>query len=285
VSITEQGTTSTSTVTTIVTTAIPATTTVTTRVPTTTTYTTTITRPATTLTSIVTRSGVTTLTQTRTLTTTQKTTIVTTVTISYPPPPINEVTCYPRNTTVGVAVRCEAEIATAVAIAPTGLVSWSSNVAGTFTGKSCKLVPYISEGICTVKFTPKATGHSVNITASYPGNPPSKNPSSVGFSTVTVLPQTPKVVLSCTPKSATAGSKKVITCRAKVTGYLPTGTVTWSQSGPGTVSFSTQTCTLSKGVCSVKMTASGSGSVTIQASYSGDPNNKGSYSIITLTIT
>jgi hypothetical protein len=67
----------------------------------------------------------------------------------------------------------------------------------------------------------------------------------------------------------------------------PTGTVSWSQSGTGSVSFSSTTCTLSQNsnpVCSVTMAAATSGYVIITATYLGDSNNRGSTGTVKLTI-
>jgi hypothetical protein len=127
---------------------------------------------------------------------------------------------------------------------------------------------------------PTAVASSVVLTASYGGD--SKNFPSAGTYSLAVTMKATKTTVSCTPKSAVAGS--TITCTARVTGYLPTGTVSWSQSGTGSVSFSSTTCTLSEGKCSVTMTASTSGHVTIAATYAGDSNNQSSSRTAKLTI-
>ena len=67
------------------------------------------------------------------------------------------------------------------------------------------------------------------------------------------------------------------TCTATVTGYYPTGNVTFSQTGTGSVTFSSPTCTLdTSGTCSVSVTGAKAGPVTITATYGGDVNNIGS---------
>ena len=65
------------------------------------------------------------------------------------------------------------------------------------------------------------------------------------------------------------------TCTATVSGYNPSGTVSWSQAaGPGSVTFSPASCTLSSsGQCQVTVTGTSVGSVTLEAIYSGDLNN------------
>jgi hypothetical protein len=44
------------------------------------------------------------------------------------------------------------------------------------------------------------------------------------------------------------------------------------------------TCTLTKGSCSITMTGTTAGNVTIQATYSGDRNNEGSDGRATVTV-
>jgi hypothetical protein len=64
------------------------------------------------------------------------------------------------------------------------------------------------------------------------------------------------------------------TCTATATGNAPTGTVTWTTSGTGSVTFPNgATCTLVSGSCSVTVKGSGVGSVILTATYNGDGNN------------
>ena len=90
--------------------------------------------------------------------------------------------------------------------------------------------------------------------------------------------------VSCTPKSAVAGSSTVVTCKAKVTDYSPTGTVSWSQSGTGSVSLDSISCTLSQGACYAMATGSVGGQVIMNATYSGDSNNQVSSRTAALTV-
>jgi YVTN family beta-propeller protein len=73
-------------------------------------------------------------------------------------------------------------------------------------------------------------------------------------------------------------------CTAVVAGASPTGVVTWSHSGPGVVSFSSDSCTLSLGRCRVTATGTGAGSVTVIASYGGDSINPPSSGNFTLFV-
>jgi hypothetical protein len=174
--------------------------------------------------------------------------------------------CSPSSVVVGSATTCEATVKGSGST-PTGSVAWSSSSPGEFSGTSCRL----SRGACSVKFTPTAAGSSVILNASYGGD--SKNFQSAGTYNLTATIKATKTTVSCSPIEVPAASPRTVTCKAVVTGYSPTGTMTWSQGGTGSVSFVTMMCTLSRGSCSVTMTGAQPGSVTVQASYGGDPNN------------
>src|SRR5208337_2048716 len=188
------------------------------------------------------------------------------------------VSCNHASVVVGSAVTCKAKVVGSSSV-PTGSVTWSHSSSGEYSKLTCKL----SKGACSVKFTPTATGSSVLVTAGYDGN--SQNSPSAGTYILTVLAKATKTAVSCTPKSAVAGSPTIITCIAKVTGNSPTGTVSWSQSGTGSVSFNSATCTLSQGFCSVTMEGKTSGHVTTVATYMGDSNDQGSSRTAKLMIT
>ncbi len=188
--------------------------------------------------------------------------------------------CNHASVVVGATITCKATVRGTGSSAPTGGVAWSSSGAGMFSSASCDLSRHRSYGTCSVKFTPTAAGSSVTLTATYGGD--SNNAPSAGNYGLGVTMKATKTAVSCTPKSAVAGS--TITCTAEVTGYSPTGEVSWSQSGAGSVSFSSTACTLSQGTCSVTMTGSTGGHVVIAAVYMGDPNNQGSSRTAKLTI-
>ncbi|MGP8057023.1 MAG: beta strand repeat-containing protein [Nitrososphaerales archaeon] len=196
-------------------------------------------------------------------------------------------TCSKSTVVVGSAVTCKAKVRESGTKAPTGTVTWSSSGSGKFSRASCKLSKLRTYSICSVKYTPTTPG-PIFLTASYAGD--SKNPPSNGTYNLTVTTKVTKTTVSCTSESTGAGSQKTITCKAKVTGYLPTGTVNWSQSGTGSVSLSSTTCTLtsltnpSQATCSVTMTGTTVGKVILLATYSGDLNNQGSSRTTTLTI-
>ncbi|MGD0396567.1 MAG: hypothetical protein ABSB26_06620 [Nitrososphaerales archaeon] len=189
------------------------------------------------------------------------------------------VTCSKSTVVVGSATTCKAKL---YGSAPTGTIVWSSSSSGTFSKTSCTLSRHGSYSACSVRFTPTATGSSVALTASFGGD--SNNPATAGAYNLVVTVKTTKTTISCSPKYVIVGSSKVVNCKATVTGYSPTGNVTWSQSGAGSVSFVATTCTLYKGSCFVKLTWSKAGTVTIEATYPGDSNNKGSSGTAKLTM-
>jgi hypothetical protein len=106
-----------------------------------------------------------------------------------------------------------------------------------------------------------------------------------------VTAKTSTTTVSCSRSSVVANSSKIIKCTATVSGYKPTGTVTWTQASTdnGSVAFasnlSNTTCTLNaKGRCSVTMTGVAAGIVTIQAAYGGNGGNTASSGAAALTV-
>jgi len=186
------------------------------------------------------------------------------------------VSCHPDSLVVGSRTTCKASVQGSSPF-PKGVVTWSGNNTRGFSGLTCKL----SKGACSVQFTATSAGPST-IVASYLRAP--SEPPFTGAFALTATAKASKTTVSCAPGSASSASTEIVTCRAKVTGYSPTGTVSWSQTAPGSVSLSSTACTLAKGACSVSMTGTTAGQVTLQATYSGDPNNQGSSGTATLTV-
>ena len=193
------------------------------------------------------------------------------------------VSCGRTTLGVGVTDACTVDVQT-VDPDMTGTVTWSASGPGTFSSTSCQLssppspVITVSEtyyqGNCAVKFTPTAVGASVTITAAYGGDVADAPSQSTARLTVTLRTSTEALV--CTPKSVAAKSPTTVTCTATVSGYLPTGNVTWTQSGSGSVAFTSGTCSLSSGSCSVALEGMDAGSVKVSAVYGGDSDNGGS---------
>jgi len=191
--------------------------------------------------------------------------------------------CGHASVVVGSAATCKAKVVGSGSV-PTGSVAWSTNSTGTLSSASCTLSIHKTYSTCSVKFTPVAAGYSIIVTASYGGD--SNNPPSAGTYSLTVTMKATKTTVSCSPTSVHAGSSKAVTCKAKVKGYgdLDGESVTLTESGTGFVTFVTATCTLVKGNCSVTLVGTQAGSVTVTASYGGDPNNQPSHGTANLTV-
>jgi hypothetical protein len=176
------------------------------------------------------------------------------------------VSCLPGSIDAGGSSTCTATVSGGSS--PTGTVSFgSSSATGSFSpSASCTL----SSGSCYVTYSDTVSG-SPTITGAYSGD--SGNYGSTGYGSVTVTGLSgTSTAVSCDPSSVAIGAPS--DCTATVTGSSPTGTVNWSSSGSGT--FSSDSCTLSDGTCSVTYTPSEGGGATITASYGGDTNNAGS---------
>ncbi|MGP8057025.1 MAG: nitrous oxide reductase family maturation protein NosD [Nitrososphaerales archaeon] len=197
------------------------------------------------------------------------------------------ISCKPSSVVVGKTAMCKVVAYGSGSSSPTGIVAWSDNSSGKFSGSSCKLSKHKAYSTCSVRFTPTAAGSAL-LTANYLGD--SSNSAATGENNMAVSPKGTTTIVSCSPKSVVAGTSKNITCKARVTGYSPTGTMSWSQIGTGSVSLASTSCTLSslknhnQATCSVTMTGVTAGTVILQGTYNGDQNNKGSFRAVTLTI-
>jgi len=184
------------------------------------------------------------------------------------------VECTPSSVIVGYPTNCRATVNGTASVIP-GYVAWSDSLGAQTWSCKLRLEHSRNVGACSVRLAPGAAG-SAAITAVYGGDN-SSAPSGLTLSLVVML-RSSTTVVSCTPSTATAASSTIITCTATVRGYSPNGTVSWTQSGKGSVTFIAMTCALSNGKCSVELTALHPGSLVVTASYGGDTNNKGSSS-------
>jgi phosphate transport system substrate-binding protein len=199
--------------------------------------------------------------------------------VPYITPTSVTVSCTPSPVVVGSPTACTAMIGGS---SPKGVVTWTintpeGNTAGKFSKTSCNS----ASGSCSVKYTP-TLDTPTSITATYVA----ANGGSIalGIFSLSVNQATSTTTVVCSPSSVAAGSSSTTKCIAKVKGYSPIGTVTWSQSGTGAVTFSSTTCSLAKGSCFVTMTGKTAGAVTITAAYGGNLNNKASSNTRTLTV-
>jgi hypothetical protein len=178
------------------------------------------------------------------------------------------VTCSQSSIAVGTGTTCTATVS---GYSPTGTVQWSDGGAGgSFSSQNCLLSPLNSSASsCQVNYTPNVAGQ-VSLKASYSGD--TNNLGNFGSYTLNVVTSASSVSVNCAPNPDPLGSGT--SCTANVTGFHPKGTVSWTTDQSG--SFSSTTCTLMGGKCSVTYTPSTTNTATITATYSGDTNNVGS---------
>jgi hypothetical protein len=209
------------------------------------------------------------------------------------------VVCNPTSTTINTPTSCTVTVtdtSPGTAVTPTGTVNLSDSPtsSGTFsTGSSCTLS---ASGTCSFTYTPNSgLIATVTLTGSYQGD--TNHLTSSGTASIKWARSTTTTV-SCLPNPDAAGT--ATTCTATVTDtssgspVTPTGTVTFTQSSPATGTFnpSNAQCALSQSVvgtatCTVTLApgAGQVGTVTVSASYPGDPAHLSSSGSTMLTVT
>src|SRR5439155_359271 len=178
------------------------------------------------------------------------------------------ISCSP--TGLGVNQACTATVtdnAPGTLVTPIGDVSFTTNSTGTFSSNSCTLSGTRTSGVasCQVTYSPISVAtHS--ITGTYSGDTihlSSQGSASIGFgkdSTTTSV--------NCSPSSVAIN--QATNCTAVVAdssgsgGVTPTGNVLLTPGG---------SCALVSGSCSVNITPSSSGSLSVSASYGGDSSH------------
>lgn len=188
------------------------------------------------------------------------------------------VVCTPNPDTIGSSSSCSATV-TGYGV-PSGTISFSSTDTGAaFVPTACTLVASgPSSSSCSSAYSPSTAG-SASITAKYSGdsNNSASNSSPFGIS---ISKASPAVSVSCSAVNVGGNSL----CTGSVTGgFNPSGTLSFSSSDSGST-FTSSECTIASGSCSVTYTPSAAGSATIQAVYSGDPNNNANSNGVNLNV-
>ena len=183
--------------------------------------------------------------------------------------------CLPPDPAVGSRTVCQAKVEGEYVAY--GVVTWSTSGVGAFSRRSCRLL----NGSCAVAYTPTRVGGAsssgfIVMTASYAGD--GYNLPSFGATDLGVAQRASKTLVVCVSAPRSEGVPRTIRCTAIVTGYKPSGTVDWSETtGTAQVSLSSGSCDLVRGRCTIVVTSSTAGTVTLVASYCGDQNNGGSW--------
>ncbi len=203
-----------------------------------------------------------------------------------------DVTCADASVAIGVATTCTATVIdTSPAPGgspPTGDVTWTGDAAGSFSPATCTLTGTGgTSASCHVTYTGSATGNNLAVTGTYGGG--ARHTGSSDGTTIRITKRSTTTAISC-QSPVLVGSAS--TCTATVTDIdtgtktTPGGTVTWSGGGAG---LSSSTCTLAgtgaQATCTVTYTPSTAGTVTLSASYGGDPSHLEGASSTTVTAT
>ncbi len=160
---------------------------------------------------------------------------------------------------------------------PTGTVdTFTTSGSGTFAPSSCML----NSGSCQVMYTPTTvSGSPHTISATYQGDGVNYSPSTStgsGDGSVSVNQIQSSLGIGCVPSTVQVGASS--TCTATVTGYSPSGSISFLNTG-GTAHVAVPascvltTASQSTSSCQVSVASTGAGGANIQASYPGDVNN------------
>jgi hypothetical protein len=147
---------------------------------------------------------------------------------------------------------------------PSGTVDFS-------LGETCTL----AGGSCSVSITPSATG-TIGVSASYGGD--SVHETSTGSTSVIVNLRVTTTIVSC---PATGTISMALKCSVTVVDAAM-GTMT---TPTGTVTFVQGTCTLVGGTCSVSITPLSTPSLSVLATYGGDPTHATSSDSTSIAVT
>ncbi len=197
-----------------------------------------------------------------------------TITVNRASPTVS-VLCSPSPVGVGSSTTCTGQVNGGYNV-DNELISFSLGVSTgkvSFTGgTTCQL----SSGVCGV--TVRGTGSgAATIQVSYQGDVNNNGPVSQTTS-FTISKATSSTTVVCAPATVLVGQQA--TCTATVSGYSPTGIISWLSSDQAGV-FSANPCTLGGASCGVSYTAKSSATVT--ASYIGDFNNTASLGTFSIT--
>jgi hypothetical protein len=202
--------------------------------------------------------------------------------------------CTPAGVLVGQPTTCTATVTdtgSGSSLTPTGTITFTTDRAGRFSAKSCKVSGTGAAAGCQVAYTPRTVGGGTHtLTAAYSGD--AAHPADGTQAIVTVSGRATSTTVACEPTTLALG--QATTCTATVTdtnpgpALTPTRTVRFSATKNDVVT--PNPCTLSGGgaitTCQVMYTpsASGSGRHTLTARYIGDPTHARSTGQTTITV-
>src|SRR3989454_118851 len=172
---------------------------------------------------------------------------------------------------------------------PTGTVSFTATGTVTPASAVCNLGAgaVVAMATCVASFTGTASG-TASVTGTYGGDSgtPSHTGSTSAAATITVNKRSTSTSITCaSPVVINLASICSVTVADTDVGTAipPTGTVTFTSTGPG--SLSAPSCILTSGACTVSFTGTAAGSATVAATYGGDSSHNGSGPTTSNTIT
>ena len=183
---------------------------------------------------------------------------------------------------VGTTVSDTASATGVSVFSPTGSVTVTLYPGNACSGTAMSTQAGVALGVASAGTSSLHAGAYSYKASAYSGDSNYVSGTSGPCEPFTVQPSSTLTAVACAPNPVTIGSST--TCTATVTGYHPTGSVTFStSSSTGAFSPTTGQCTLGSGTCSVSYTDTSAGVQTIKASYGGDTNNLGSLATTSLT--
>lgn len=176
-----------------------------------------------------------------------------------------------------LAVTQSGTVTATIQVANTG-----STVNFTFTsptGATTTAQCSITSTVCTVPFHPTSAG-LWTINGFWSGTQGPQTASATIQAPVTGTTTT----LALTANPPTVAINQTATLTATVSPSVSTGTVTFTGTGPSANAFTTQTCTLVNGSCSITYQFTQAGTYTVTASYGGSGAYSGASNTVTVTV-
>ena len=191
------------------------------------------------------------------------------------------VSCTPNPVTIGQLSTCAATVTDTITTptTPTGTVSFTSGDVCTLAGVNA------SSATCSISTVPVASG-TIDVSALYNGDP--THSTSIGNTGLATSLRMPTVTVACAPASVAVN--QATTCTVTVadqalgTASIPTGTVTFAPGGTCTLAHSSSDLS-SESTCSVTITPTVTGQLSVSADYSGDSTHSGSQGSTTVNVT
>src|SRR5205807_7466235 len=191
------------------------------------------------------------------------------------------VSCTPNPVTIDQLSTCTATVTDTIAAptTPTGTMSFTPGGVCTLAGVNS------SSATCSISIVPVASG-TIDVSTLYSGD--HTHSTSSGVTALATSLRMPTVTVACTPPSVAVNQATACTATvadgAAGTASIPTGTVTFAPGGTCTLSHSNSDPNPDS-TCSITITPTATGQLSISATYSGDSTHSGSQESTTINVT